>query len=86
MMIYKTYFKRYNNKISGKIILYASELFGANASSNRAKYILGVSGKKGAEKWNKAIKEIPHHQGGGTSCFEAYEQYLTANGWQQTTY
>lgn len=84
-MIYKTYFKRYNNKISGKIILYYSALFGANAC-NRAKYILSVAGKGDATKWNKAIKEIPHHQGGGTSCFAAYEQYLTANGWQQTTY
>lgn len=84
-MIYKTYLKRYNNRISGKIILYSAALFGADAC-NRAKYILGVADKGSAIKWNKAIKEIPHHQGGGgVNDFKTYENYLTANGWKQAT-
>lgn len=81
---YKTYYKKYNDKLSAKIILYTSALF-RGFDACRAKYILSIANKT-SEKWNKAIKEIPRQQRGNSASFVDYEQYLVANGWQAATY
>lgn len=79
---YKTYYKKYNDKLSAKIILYTSALL-RGSDVCRAKYILSIANKtKTIEKWNKAIKDIPSQQRGNSASFMDYEQYLIANGWQ----